>query len=125
MVDKNKKYRRPILTLFIFFFAVLASVIACFAFAVLVVNLNQGTDLEKVFSTMFGLPLFVIGSLVALILFGIAQVIDYLGRTAHATEVAAELAKDNEALLRQLVTSPVAAPARPSGSPEESFRPPQ
>jgi hypothetical protein len=95
-------YRQPILTLILRVFAVLAAAIACVALGVIIVGLVSGQGAAGV---LVALPVLVSSLVSALILFGVAQVIDYLGRTAHAAEEAAAGAKDSADLLRQLLRS--------------------
>ena len=52
---------------------------------------------------LVALPVLISALVSALLLFGVAQVIDYLGRAAHASEEAAESAEESAGLLRQLV----------------------
>jgi flagellar motor component MotA len=95
-------YRQPILALILRVFAVLAAAIACVALGVIIVGLVSGQGAAGV---LVALPVLVSSLVSALILFGVAQVIDYLGRTAHAAEEAATAAKDSADLLRQLLRS--------------------
>jgi flagellar motor component MotA len=95
-------YRQPILALILRVFAVLSAAIACVALGVIIVGLVSGQGTAGV---LVALPVLISSLVSALILFGVAQVIDYLGRTAHAAEEAAAAAKDSADLLRQLLRS--------------------
>jgi flagellar motor component MotA len=95
-------YRQPILALILRVFGVLAAAIACVALGIIIVGLVSGQGTAGV---LVALPVLVSSLVSALILFGVAQVIDYLGRTAHAAEEAAAGAKDSADLLRQLLRS--------------------
>lgn len=95
-------YRQPILSLFLRVFAILAATIACVALGLIVVGVASGNGLAGV---LVALPVFISSLISALLLFGVAQVIDYLGRTAHASEEAAEGARAGAELLRQLLRS--------------------
>ena len=89
-------YRQPILAFILRVFGILAAVVATLAFGAIVASLASGNGTAGV---LVALPVLISSLVSALLLFGVAQVIDYLGRTAHASEEAAESA----GLLRQLV----------------------
>lgn len=93
-------YRQPILALILRVFGILAAAIAVIALGVIIVGVASGNGTAGV---LVSLPVLVSAVVSALLLFGVAQVIDYLGRTAHASEEAAESAKDSADLLRQLI----------------------
>lgn len=93
-------YRQPILALILRVFGVLSAAIACIALGVIIVGVASGNGTAGV---LVSLPVIVAALVSALLLFGIAQVIDYLGRTAHASEEAAESAQASADLLRQLI----------------------
>jgi fatty acid desaturase len=95
-------YRQPILALILRVFGMLAAAIAAVAFGIVIFSLFLG---EGVAGMLVALPVLVSSLVSALILFGVAQVIDYLGRTAHAAEEAAAAANDSADLLRQLLRS--------------------
>ena len=96
----DNPYRQPILALILRVFGILAAAIALIALGVIVVGVASGNGTAGV---LVSLPVLVSAVVSALLLFGVAQVIDYLGRTAHASEEAAESAKDSADLLRQLI----------------------
>lgn len=93
-------YRQPILALILRVFAILAAAIALIALGVIVVGVASGNGAAGV---LVSLPVLVSALVSALILFGVAQVIDYLGRTAHAAEETAAAAQEGADLLRQLI----------------------
>jgi hypothetical protein len=95
-------YRPPILTLILQVFGTLSAVVSVVALGVIVFGLINGLGAA---GTLVGLPVLVSSLVSALILFGVAQVINYLGRTAHAAEQAAAGASDSADLLRQLLRS--------------------
>jgi hypothetical protein len=93
-------YRQPILAFILRVFGAIAAAVAAFAFGVAVLGFASGNGLA---GALVALPVLVSALVSALILFGVAQVIDYLGRTAHAAEEAADAAQDSADLLRQLI----------------------
>jgi len=95
-------YRQPILAFILRVFGILAAVIATLAFGATVASLASGNGIAGV---LVALPVLVSALVSALLLFGVAQVIDYLGRTAHASEAAADSAEDSADLLCQLLRS--------------------
>ena len=98
----DNPYRQPILALILRVFGILAAAIALIALGVIVVGVASGNGTAGV---LVSLPVLVSAIVSALLLFGVAQVIDYLGRTAHASEEAAESAQASADLLRQLLRS--------------------
>ena len=92
----DSPYRQPILALILRVFGLLAAVVATLAFGAIVASLAGGNGTAGV---LVALPVLVS----ALLLFGVAQVIDYLGRTAHASEAAVVSAEESAGLLRQLI----------------------
>ena len=95
-------YRQPILAFILRVFGLFAAASASVAFGVIVVGVASGNGVAGVF---VALPVLFSALVSALLLFGVAQVIDYLGRTAHASEEAAESAQASADLLRQLLRS--------------------
>jgi len=95
-------YRQPILAFILRLFGILAAVVATLAFGAIVASFASGNGTAGV---LVALPVLVSALLSALLLLGVAQVIDYLGRTAHASEAAADSAEDSADLLRQLLRS--------------------
>jgi hypothetical protein len=98
----DSPYRQPILALILRVFGLLAAVVATLAFGAIVASLASGNGTAGV---LVALPVLISALVSALLMFGVAQVIDYLGRTAHASEEAAESAKNSADLLRQLLRS--------------------
>ena len=98
----DSPYRQPILALILRVFGLLAAVVATLAFGAIVASLASGNGTAGV---LVALPVLVSALVSALLLFGVAQVIDYLGRTAHASEEAAESAQASADLLRLLLRS--------------------
>jgi flagellar motor component MotA len=93
-------YKQPILALILRVFGILAAAIAFVALGVIVVGVANGNGTAGV---LVSLPVLVSAVVSALLLFGVAQVIDYVGRTAHASEEAAVNAQASTDLLRQLI----------------------
>ena len=100
MAMSDNHHRQPILAFILRVFGILAAVVATLAFGAIVASLASGNGTAGV---LVALPVLVSALVSALLLFGVAQVIDYLGRTAHASEEAAESAEESAGLLRQLV----------------------
>ena len=95
-------YRQPILAFILRVVGLLAAAIALIALGTIIVGVASGNGTAGV---LVALPVLVSAIVSALLLFGVAQVIDYLGRTAHASEAAADSAEDSADLLRQLLRS--------------------
>ena len=93
-------YRQPILAFILRVVGLLAAAIALIALGTIIVGVASGNGTAGV---LVALPVLVSAIVSALLLFGVAQVIDYLGRTAHASEAAADSAEDSADLLRQLI----------------------
>ncbi len=93
-------YRQPILAFILRVFGAIAAAVAAFALFAVIFGLVTG---DGAAGALLALPVLVSALVSALILFGVAQVIDYLGRTAHAAEEAADAAQDSTDLLRQLI----------------------
>jgi fatty acid desaturase len=100
MSSEPSVYRQPILALILRVFGAIAAAVAAFALFVVIFGLVTG---DGAAGALLALPVLVSALVSALILFGVAQVIDYLGRTAHAAEEAADAAQDSADLLRQLI----------------------
>lgn len=96
----DKPYKQPILTLILRVFGFLTAAITAVALGIVVFSLFLG---EGFAGMLVALPVLVSSLVSALILFGVAQVIDYLGRTAHAAKEAATRASESADLLRQLL----------------------
>ena len=95
-------YRQPILSLILRVFALLPAAIAIATLVLIIVGVASGNGTAGV---LVSLPVLISAAVSALLLLGLAQVIDYLGRTAHAAEEAANGAQDSADLLRQLLRS--------------------
>jgi len=100
MAMNDNPYRQPILAFILRVFGFLAAAIALVALGVIIVGVASGNGTAGV---LVSLPVLVAAFVSALLLFGVAQVIDYLGRTAHASEAAAFSAEESADLLRQLI----------------------
>jgi hypothetical protein len=85
MSSEISVYRPPILTLILQVFGTLSAVVAAVALGVIVFGLITGNSAA---GAPVALPVLVSSLVSALILFGVAQVINYLGRTAHAAKQA-------------------------------------
>ena len=99
----DSAYRQPILALILRVVGLPAAAIALIPLGVIIFGVVSGKG-----AVSFSLSLPVLVSALAtlfsaLLLLGVAQVIDYLGRTAHASEAAADSAEDSADLLRQLL----------------------
>jgi hypothetical protein len=98
----DSPYRQPILAFILRVVGLLAAAIALIALGAIIVGVASGNGIAGV---LVALPVLVSALVSALLLLGVAQVIDYLGRTAHASEAAADSAEDSADLLRQLLRS--------------------
>lgn len=96
----DNPYRQPILALILRVFGILAAAIALIALGIIAVGVASGNGTAGV---LVSLPVLVSAVVSALLLFGVAQVIDYLGRTAHASEESAQASQASADLLRQLI----------------------
>ena len=98
----DNPYKQPILALILRVFALLPAAIAIATLVLIIVGVASGNGTAGV---LLSLPVLLSAAVSALLLLGLAQVIDYLGRTAHASEEAANGAQDSADLLRQLLRS--------------------
>jgi hypothetical protein len=98
----DNPYKQPILAFILRVFATIPAAIAIATLGVIIVGVASGNGTAGV---LLSLPVLISAAVSVLLLLGLAQVIDYLGRTAHASEEAANGAQDSADLLRQLLRS--------------------